>query len=104
VLRGDFGPLSINVLGLDFQLAVINWTWIRSPFSQYDRPAPPEDHAECARQRRSGGKRRGDSSQTPGTGAVEGKANAALVAFLAETLRVPKAAVSLKSKAAGEAG
>src|SRR5215471_18559104 len=28
--------------------------------------------------------------------AVEGKANAALVAFLAETLRVPKAAVSLK--------
>jgi uncharacterized protein YggU (UPF0235/DUF167 family) len=34
--------------------------------------------------------------------AVEGKANAALVAFLAETLRVPKAAVSLK--AAGEAG
>jgi len=28
--------------------------------------------------------------------AMEGKANAALVAFLAETLRVPKAAVSLK--------
>jgi uncharacterized protein len=28
--------------------------------------------------------------------AVEGKANAALVAFLAEALRVPKAAVSLK--------
>ena len=28
--------------------------------------------------------------------AVEGKANAALIAFLAETLRVPKAAVSLK--------
>ena len=28
--------------------------------------------------------------------AVEGKANAALVAFLSETLRVPKAAVSLK--------
>jgi uncharacterized protein len=28
--------------------------------------------------------------------AVEGKANAALVAFLAETLQVPKAAVSLK--------
>ena len=28
--------------------------------------------------------------------AVEGKANAALVAFLAETLRVPKAAVRLK--------
>jgi uncharacterized protein (TIGR00251 family) len=28
--------------------------------------------------------------------AVEGKGNAALVAFLAETLRVPKAAVSLK--------
>jgi uncharacterized protein YggU (UPF0235/DUF167 family) len=28
--------------------------------------------------------------------AVQGKANAALVAFLAETLRVPKAAVSLK--------
>jgi uncharacterized protein (TIGR00251 family) len=28
--------------------------------------------------------------------AVEGKANAALVAFLAETLRVPKADVSLK--------
>jgi uncharacterized protein (TIGR00251 family) len=28
--------------------------------------------------------------------AVEGKANAALVAFLAETLRVPKAAVNLK--------
>src|SRR5215472_8422854 len=28
--------------------------------------------------------------------AVEGKANAALVAFLAETLRVPKAAVTLK--------
>jgi uncharacterized protein len=28
--------------------------------------------------------------------AVEGKANAALVAFLAETLRVPKGAVSLK--------
>jgi hypothetical protein len=53
VLRGGFGPLSINVLGLDFQSPVINWTWIRSPFSQYDRPAPPEDHAECARQRRS---------------------------------------------------
>ena len=29
--------------------------------------------------------------------AVDGKANAALVAFLAETLRVPKAAVSLKA-------
>ena len=28
--------------------------------------------------------------------AVDGKANAALVAFLSETLRVPKAAVSLK--------
>jgi len=28
--------------------------------------------------------------------AVEGKANAALIAFLAETLRMPKAAVSLK--------
>ena len=28
--------------------------------------------------------------------AVEGKANATLVAFLAETLRVPKAAVGLK--------
>ena len=28
--------------------------------------------------------------------AVQGKANAALVAFLAETLRVPKAAVTLK--------
>jgi uncharacterized protein (TIGR00251 family) len=28
--------------------------------------------------------------------AVEGKANAALVAFLSETLRVPKAGVSLK--------
>jgi len=28
--------------------------------------------------------------------AVEGKANAALVAFLAETLQVPKAVVSLK--------
>jgi uncharacterized protein YggU (UPF0235/DUF167 family) len=28
--------------------------------------------------------------------AAEGKANAALVVFLAETLRVPKAAVSLK--------
>ena len=28
--------------------------------------------------------------------AVEGKANAALIAFLAETLVVPKAAVSLK--------
>jgi uncharacterized protein (TIGR00251 family) len=28
--------------------------------------------------------------------AVEGKANAALVAFLSETLRVPKAAVTLK--------
>jgi uncharacterized protein (TIGR00251 family) len=28
--------------------------------------------------------------------AVEGKANAALVGFLAETLKVPKAAVSLK--------
>ena len=28
--------------------------------------------------------------------AVEGKANAALLAFLAEALRVPKAAVSLK--------
>jgi uncharacterized protein len=72
------------------------------------RPAPPEDHVECARQRRSGGKRRGDSSQTLKlqASAVEGKANATLVVFLAETLRVPKAAVSLKGgrKKPAEAG
>ena len=64
-------------------------------FSQLDRIAPPEDHAECAHQRRAGGT---DGVirlklQAP---AVEGKANAALVAFLAETLQVPKAVVSLK--------
>ena len=47
---------------------------------------------------RSGGKRRGDSSQTLKlqASAVEGKANATLVVFLVETPRVPKAAVSLK--------
>ena len=64
-------------------------------FSQLDPIAPPEDHAECAHQRRAGGNRWGDrlKLQAP---AVEGKANAALVAFLAETLQVPKAVVSLK--------
>ena len=47
-------------------------------------------------QHRSGGESDGVIRLKLQAPAVEGKANATLVAFLAETLRVPKAAVSLK--------
>jgi uncharacterized protein YggU (UPF0235/DUF167 family) len=57
--------------------------------------APPEGHAERARQRRAGETDRAIrlKRQAP---AVDGRANAALVAFLAEALRVPKVTVRLQ--------